>query len=73
MKHLFTTTLLLVAALPARYLGTPLQEAADHVIKGLIGGEGRTVVSSNGYGVLYGQVTESGEPLVRTREPGLTP
>ena len=51
----------------AEYLGVPLREAADHVVKDLIGAidqvqgaviaissEGEIVISSNGYGVMHG-------------------
>jgi isoaspartyl peptidase/L-asparaginase-like protein (Ntn-hydrolase superfamily) len=54
-------------AMRAEYLGQPLREAADHVIKELIGEadgvegaiiaidlEGEIVLSSNGWGILYG-------------------
>jgi len=65
-----------------QYLGTPLKRAADYVVKELIGTQdgaegaiiaisrgGEIVVSSNGYGILYGWVTQSGEVVVGTREP----
>ena len=56
----------------AEYLGMPLQQAADHVIVDLIGNidkaqggviaisaQGDIVLSSNGYGVLYGYASNS--------------
>ena len=64
------------------YLGQPLREATDHVVKKLIGAEdkapgavialaadGTVVVSSNSYGILWGDVSNSREPRVGTREP----
>jgi len=69
-------------AMRAEYLGTPLKRAADHVVKELIGKqdgadgaiiaiskEGEIVVSCNGYGILYGWVTQSGDVVVGSREP----
>jgi isoaspartyl peptidase/L-asparaginase-like protein (Ntn-hydrolase superfamily) len=54
----------------AEYLQLPLQAAADYVIKELIGGEdraagaviaisvdGEIVLSSNGYGILFGHAS----------------
>ena len=69
-------------AMRAEYLGTPLKRAADYVVKELIGKQdgaagaiiaiskdGEIVISSNGYGVLYGWVTQMGDIVVGTREP----
>ena len=69
-------------AMRAEYLGTPLKRAADYVVKELIGKQdgaggaiiaiskgGEIVVSSNGYGILYGWVTQIGDIVVGTREP----
>jgi len=69
-------------AMRAEYLGTPLKRAADYVVKELIGKQdgaegaiiaiskdGEIVVSSNGYGVFYGWVTQIGDIVVGTREP----
>jgi len=69
-------------AMRVEYLGTPLKRAADYVVKELIGKQdgaegaiiaigkdGEIVVSSNGYGILYGWVTQTGEIVVGTREP----
>jgi beta-aspartyl-peptidase (threonine type) len=66
----------------AEYLGTPLKHAADYVVKELIGKQdgaegaiiaiskdGETVISSNGYGILYGWVTQGGDIVIGTREP----
>ena len=69
-------------AMRAEYLGTPLKRAADYVIKELIGKQdgaagaiiaiskhGEIVISSNGYGIFYGWVTQIGDIVVGTREP----
>lgn len=69
-------------AMRAEYLGTPLKRAADYVVKELIGKQdgaegaiiaiskdGEVVISSNGYGILYGWVTQIGDIVVGTREP----
>jgi beta-aspartyl-peptidase (threonine type) len=69
-------------AMRAEYLRTPLKRAADYVIKELIGKQdgaegaiiaiskdGEIVISSNGYGILYGWVTQIGDIVVGTREP----
>jgi isoaspartyl peptidase/L-asparaginase-like protein (Ntn-hydrolase superfamily) len=69
-------------AMRAEYLGTPLKRAADYVVKELIGKqdgaegaiiaiskEGEIVISSNGYGILYGWVTQIGDIVVGSREP----
>jgi beta-aspartyl-peptidase (threonine type) len=69
-------------AMRAEYLGTPLKRATDYVVKELIGKqdgaegaiigiskEGEVVISSNGYGILYGWVTQTGDVVVGTREP----
>ncbi len=70
-------------AMRVQYLGQPLQAATDHVIKNLIGREdkaegavialgadGEMVVSSNGYGILWGWVGTGRPARVGTREPG---
>jgi len=69
-------------AMRVEYMGTPLKRAADYVVKELIGKQdgaegaiiaiskdGVIVVSSNGYGIFYGWVTQAGEIVVGTREP----
>ena len=69
-------------AMRAEYLRTPLKRAADYVVKELIGKQdgaegaiiaiskgGEVVISSNGYGILYGWVTQIGDIVVGTREP----
>ncbi len=69
-------------AMRAEYLRTPLKRAADYVVKELIGKQdgaegaiiavskdGEIVISSNGYGILYGWVTQIGDIVVGTREP----
>ena len=69
-------------ALRVEYMGTPLTEAADYVVKELIGKQdkaegaiiaisrdGEFVVSSNGYGILFGRASQDTEPVVGTREP----
>jgi beta-aspartyl-peptidase (threonine type) len=69
-------------AMRAEYLGTPLKRAADFVITELIGKQdgadgaiiaiskdGEIVISSNGYGVFYGWVTQGSDIVVGTREP----
>lgn len=69
-------------AMRAEYLGMPLKRAADYVIKELIGKRdgaegaiiaidkgGEVVISCNGYGILYGWVTQIGDIVVGTREP----
>jgi isoaspartyl peptidase/L-asparaginase-like protein (Ntn-hydrolase superfamily) len=69
-------------AMRAEYLGTPLKGAADYVVKELIGKQdgaagaiiaiskdGEIVISSNGYGILYGWVTQASDIVVGTREP----
>ncbi len=69
-------------AMRAEYLGTPLKRAADYVVKELIGKQdgaegaiiaiskdGEIAISSNGYGILYGWVTQISDIVVGTREP----
>lgn len=69
-------------AMRAEYLRTPLKRAADYVVKELIGKQdgaegaiiavskdGEIVISSNGYGIFYGWVTQIGDIVVGTREP----
>lgn len=69
-------------ALRAEYLHTPLAEAANYVVKELIGKQdkaqgaiiaisrdGEFVVSSNGYGILFGQVSQDVPAHVATRAP----
>ena len=69
-------------AMRAEYLGTPLKRAADYVVKELIGKQdgaegaiiaiskdGEIAISSNGYGILYGWVTQTSDIVVGTREP----
>lgn len=69
-------------AMRAEYLRTPLERAADQVVVELIGKEdgaegaiiaisrdGEIVISSNGYGILHGWVSQTGEIVVGTREP----
>lgn len=64
-------------AVRAEYMKIPLQQAADHVVKNLIGeidraegaiiavsAEGEIVLSSNGYGVLYGHASASTDVTV---------
>ncbi len=70
-------------AMRVQYLGQPLKAATDHVVKTLIGKEdkaegavialgvdGEVVVSSNGYGILWGAAQSGHEPVLGTREPG---
>jgi beta-aspartyl-peptidase (threonine type) len=69
-------------AMRVEYLDMPLKRATDYVVKELIGKQdgaegaiiaigknGEIVISSNGYGILYGWVTQAGELVVGTREP----
>ena len=69
-------------AMRVEYLRQPLRAAADHVVKTLIGKEdkaegavialgadGEVVVSSNGYGILWGSAGAEQAPRVGTREP----
>jgi len=67
----------------AEYLGVPLQQAADRMVRELIGqhdgapgaviaisADGENVMSSNGYGVLYGYATEKLPPTSGARIGG---
>ena len=69
-------------AMRVAYLKQPLRAAADHVVKTLIGGEdkaegavialgvdGEVVVSSNGYGILWGAISPRQPARVGTRGP----
>jgi beta-aspartyl-peptidase (threonine type) len=69
-------------ALRAEYLHTPLAQAANYVVKDLIGKQdgaqgaiiaisrdGEFVVTSNGYGILFGEVSQAVPPHVATRAP----
>ncbi len=69
-------------AMRAEYRGTPLERAADQVVKELIGKQdgaegaiiavskdGEIVISSNGYGIFHGWVSQTGEIVVGTQEP----